>query len=131
MAKKPFIKIVPVKAISRSTFRNLMIAYIGMYYLLPLITLIPREISGYSLANWYLLVMLPVGLVMTGIIIGMNYGFYPMLFLGVAIGTVPTMLIFGFAPFWQFCIFYAAIVGAANLATELFRTTGKGDSSKK
>jgi len=127
MNKKPFIKIIPIKEITKDTVRRFIAVYIVIFWLFPLMTLIPSEATGISLTNWYLLLIVPIALILTGVIVGIIYGFYPILILGVAVGTFPSALVYGFSPAWQYCIFFCLISGSANLVTEIFKTTSKNN----
>lgn len=129
--KNPFLRVVPLKAITKDTVKRLVIAYVVIFWLLPLITLIPREAIGYSLMNWYLLLIVPASLITTGVIVGMNYGFYPALALGVAVGSFFPALVYRFLPAWQYSIYFGVIVIAGNLLTELLKTTSKERYIKK
>lgn len=128
--KKPFMKIVPVRALNRDTVIKLITAYVLVFWVTPLITLIPQTITRTSLANWYLLIIVPVSLLAVGYVIGMSYGFYPLLIVGVVIGSIPSFLVYGFLPAWQYSIFYAVIIGSGNIVTEINKTTSREKQKK-
>ncbi len=122
MAKKPFIDIVGVKALTKSSLLRIALGYIAVFWILPLISLVPQEITRVSLENFYLLLLVPVAMLVLGFAIGTEYGFCPVLMVFIAILAIPPALVFSFLPAWQYGLFYAVIYIAGNYLTETHKT---------
>lgn len=122
--KEPFLKIVPIRALKAQSAKRLIVAYFFLFWILPFVRFIPTG-GGTKPENWYLLVIAPIALLGTGGILTMKYGFYPLYPMAVLIGSIPSALVFGFSPFWQYALFYGIIAFVGNLVSELLRTSSK------
>ena len=122
MKKSKFLTICFVRKMAKKDILIALAVLLFAFFLLPLIL---RLIFQHAADNWLLLVILPAVLVVTGIFLGIKYGFCPAFPIAAAAFSALSSWIFGFRPVWQYVIWFTAISAAINLAVEFFYSTRK------
>ena len=123
--KKFFIDIVGIRAFSRSSLLHIVSGYMAVFWILPMISFVPQEITGINLGNLYVLLIVPVSMIVLGFAIAREYGFCPMLMVFIIVFVIPSAFVFGFVPSWQYGMFYAVIYIAGNYLTEVHKSIKK------
>jgi hypothetical protein len=123
--RKAFIEVCKIDIIKKSDRYRFLVIYAVVFYILPLLTLIPWNSVEYNLRNWFLLLIAPIFFLLIGIAIGFKYGFYPLYGLICAVLFIPSGLIYGFKPVWEYVLLYGLFSFSANLLTVLLESTKK------
>lgn len=122
MPKKSFIRIVGIGRFSKKTLLSLFVAYLIIFWGVPLVGFIPHELIRISVANYYTLLFVPVSLLAVGFLVGTEYGFCPVFMLVIFALTIPSAYVYDFSPAWQYGLFYSVVYGAGNCLTEIRRS---------